>query len=100
MSTTDIVGKTATIALYALAALPFIALTAARAEPATIKVSDLNMSRPAHVAEFNRRVDHAADQLCDGAADRKNLSAHAACVAAVRAEAMDGLAARARVASR
>ena len=86
------VEKTAAVAMYALAALPFIALGVARAEPATVRISDLNMSRPAHVQVFNDRVEHAANHICANYADRRNLTGVAACTSAVRAEAADKLA--------
>jgi UrcA family protein len=91
MTTTALVAKTANLAMYALAALPIIALSTARAEPATVKISDLNLSRPAHVAQFNQRLDRATDQICAGYAERRNLTPAAACASAVRSEAMDKL---------
>jgi UrcA family protein len=91
----NFVAKTANVALFAVAALPFIALATARAEPVTVKVSDLNMARPAQVQEFNARVDHAANQICSSYTDNgRNLTANAACSSAVRAEAQDQLAQR------
>ena len=86
------VANTANVAMYALAALPFIALGVARAEPATVKISDLNMSRPAQVQMFNDRVEHAANHICANYADPRNISAVAVCTSAVRAEAADKLA--------
>jgi len=83
----DFIAKTANIALFAVAALPFIALATARAEPVTVKISDLNMARPAQVEEFNRRVERASDRLCAGYVDPRQLTATAACSAAVHAEA-------------
>jgi UrcA family protein len=88
---TSFVEKTATVAMYALAALPFIALSAARAEPVTVKVSDLDMSRPAHVAVFQNRLERATDKICAGYTDPRNLTGTAACASAVHAEAMDKL---------
>jgi UrcA family protein len=85
------ITKTANIALYAVAALPFIALGVARAEPATVKISDLNMSQPAHVAQFNGRLDRATDKVCADYAAPRNLTPAAACASAVRSEAMDKL---------
>src|SRR5689334_12062413 len=91
----NFIAKTANATLFAVAALPFIALATARAEPVTVKVSDLNMARPAHVQEFNARVDHAANQICGSYSDNgRNLSASAACSSAVRSEAQDQLAQR------
>jgi UrcA family protein len=92
---TSLINKTATVALYALAALPLIAVSMARAEPATIKVSDLsNMSQPAQVQQFNARVDRAAEQVCANYAERREMNLTAACTSAVRAEAADKLAER------
>jgi UrcA family protein len=89
---TSFVEKTATVAMYALAALPFIALGfSAHAETATVKISDLNMSQPAQVQTFDRRVDQAAHQICASYAAPSNLGPSAACTAAVRAEAQDKL---------
>jgi UrcA family protein len=87
---TSFVEKTATIALYALAALPFIAMSVAHAQPATVKISDLNMSQPAQVQEYDHRVNEAARQLCSSV-DRRDLDQQAACTSAVRAEAKDKL---------
>jgi UrcA family protein len=84
----NIITKTATVALYALAALPFVAMSFAHAETATVKVSDLNMSQPAQVQQYDQRVDRAAHQLCDGYAQR-DLGRGAACTQAVRSEAAD-----------
>jgi len=85
---TSLIAKTATVALYALAALPFIAVSFARAETATVKVSDLNLSQPAQVQQLNRRVEKAADQVCGTSAD---LSRTAPCRAAVRTEVAEQL---------
>jgi len=87
---TSLVEKTATIALYALAALPFIAISVAHAEPVTVRVSDLSMSQPAQVQEFDHRVSQAARHLCSSI-DQRDLDQEAACAKAVRAEAADKL---------
>ena len=83
-----LINKTAAVAGLALAALPFVALGFAHAAPApaTIKIGDLNLSRPADVRIFERRVDRVADRMCSS--DR-SLSYRAVCKQAVRAEAMD-----------
>jgi len=88
---TSLVEKTATIALYALAALPFIAISVAHAEPVTVRVSDLNMSQPAQVQQYEQRVNQAARQLCSSV-DARDLDQTAACTSAVKAEAADKLA--------
>jgi UrcA family protein len=90
MTSTSMIEKTATFALYALAALPFIALSVAHAEPATVKISDLNLSQPAQVQEYNARVEHAAAQVC-ASIDARDLDRQQACKEAVRAEAQDQL---------
>lgn len=87
---TDLLAKTANISLLALAALPMIAVTLAHAEPATIKVSDLNLARTADRNVFEARIDRAADQLCSSV-DLRDLSRQAACREAVRAEAVSKL---------
>jgi UrcA family protein len=94
MTMSSVIAKTANVALFAVAALPFIAIATARAEPVTVKVSDLNMSRPAHVQEYNRRVDRAADELCAQTTDTLQLSRSASCAAAVRQEAAEKMSQR------
>ncbi len=83
----SIVNKTAIAATLGLAALPWIALSVAHAQPATVQISDLTQGTPAQVETFNRRVDQAANQLCAGRADPRNLEQTAACKAAVHEEA-------------
>jgi len=86
-----LLAKTAEISLLALAAVPLIALSVAHAQPAGIKVSDLNLSRPADVRTFHARVDHAANQVCTGGPEARDLGRFDACRKAVRIEAMDKL---------
>ncbi len=80
------------LATLALAALPVLALTsAAHAAPMTVKVGDLSAS--AGVVAFEQRLDRASAKIC---ADQKlgagpRVVNTAACVAAVRAEAVSGL---------
>jgi UrcA family protein len=88
---TSVINKTAMIALYAVAALPFVAISFAHAEPVTVKVSDLNMSQPAQVQQYDQRVDRAARQICATYSDPRDLDRTAACKTAVRAEAADKL---------
>ena len=97
---TNIVAKAATIALYAVAALPIIAVAVAHAEPVSVKVSDLNMSQPAQVQQFNQRVDTAARRICSNYADPRDIERNAACNSAVHAEAQDKLSQARSVASR
>lgn len=87
----NVIAKAAGLSLLALAALPAIALTAAHAETVTVRVSDLDLSRPAQVATFNGRVEHAAQRFCTARVDSRNLSAATACRHGVRAEAMEQL---------
>ena len=100
----SMISKIAGAALFAIAALPAVAVTFARAEPATIQVSDLDLSKASNVAIFHARVEHAAGKVCITAVDPRNLSGQAACRESVRAEAMDKLdeaqAAKVTVASR
>ncbi len=84
-----LLSKTANLSLLALAALPMISLGFARAEPASIKLSDLNMSRPADVRTFQARVSHAANKVCQSGPDAKDLARFETCRTAVRAEAME-----------
>ena len=86
-----LISKIAGAALFGIAALPAFALTLAHAEPATIRVSDLDLSKASNVATFNIRVDQAAQKVCMGVVDQRNLNQLAACRASVRAEAMDKL---------
>jgi len=87
-----LINKTAAVAGLALAALPFVALGFAHAAPApaTIRISDLNLSRPADVRVFEQRVDRVAEHMC---ASYVSLADKARCKEAVRAEALDKLAA-------
>ena len=85
-------AKTANVFLLALAALPIIAISFARAEPASIKISDLNLSRPADVRILNARIDHAANVVC-ASPEARELARLAACRKAVRDEAKDQLSA-------
>ena len=82
----EVIAKSAAIASLAIAALPFIALGAAHAQTATVRVSDLSLSRPAHVQVLNGRIDQAADKFCADYADQRDLGRVAACKSAVRAE--------------
>jgi len=84
-----LLSKTATLSLMALAAFPTVSLAFAHAEPAAIRISDLNMSRPADVRVLDARVDHAANKVCATGAEVRDLSRFDACLKAVRAEAHD-----------
>ena len=80
-----LLAKAANVSLMALAAVPLIAVSLAHAEPATIKFSDLNMSRPSDQRTFEARVAKAADQVCS-AIDGRELANVQACREQVRAE--------------
>ena len=86
-----LLAKTANVSMLALAAMPLIAISFARAEPATVRISDLNLSRPADVRAFDRRVDHAATKVCSDVIDARQLDRSETCRQAVRAEAKDKL---------
>jgi UrcA family protein len=90
------VAKVAGVATLGVALLPWIALSVARAEPATVKISDLNLSQPAAVAVLDARIARAADQVCASYATPQELNVSAACKHAVRAEAKDKVAAAER----
>ncbi|MFZ0267194.1 UrcA family protein [Caulobacter sp.] len=56
-----------TVATLTLAAVPALGLLQAAhaAEPtATVSLAGLNLSNPAHAAEFQARIDTAADSVC------------------------------------
>ncbi len=84
-----LLSKTATLSLMAMAAFPMVSLAFAHAEPAAIRVSDLNMSRPADVRTLNVRVDQAAKKVCSSVVDGRELTRFDACLTAVRAEARE-----------
>ncbi len=88
---TSLIAKVASAALFVVAALPAIAVTMAHAEPATIRMSDLNLAKASNVAEFHARVDRAAQKFCTGSVDLRNLNQMAACRDGVRAEAQSKL---------
>lgn len=66
--------------------------TSALALDARIRVSDLNLSSPAHRAELESRIAAVADRLCrDALRPGSRLSDRAWCEAQVRAEAYERL---------
>lgn len=89
---TSLLTKSINISLLAMAAVPLIAAGLAHAEPAGVKISDLNLSRPADVRTFDARLDHASHQVCLSGPEAKDLGRFDACRKAVRAEAMDKVA--------
>ena len=84
---TSLIAKIAGAALFAVAALPAIAVSMARAEPATVRISDLDLSKASNLAAFHVRVDHAANKFCVGYTEPRNLTQQAACRDGVRTEA-------------
>ena len=86
-----LLAKTANVSMLVLAAMPLIAISFARAEPATVRISDLNLSRPADVRTYDARVDHAASKVCSDVIDARELDRTEACRQAVRAEAREKL---------
>ena len=82
----NFITKSAAVASLAIAALPFIALGVAHAQTATVRISDLNLSRPSQVQVFNGRVEQAAERFCAGYTDPRNLNAVGACKSGVRLE--------------
>jgi len=96
----NLIDKASGIGLLALAALPMVSLSAAHAQTATVKISDLDLRQPAQVAVFEQRLDRAADKVCIGRVTFKDLQATSACKRAVRAEAMEKLAAHDQFAAR
>lgn len=90
---TNITARIAGLATLALAALPMAALsTNAYAAPATVQVSDLNLSSEAGMATFHQRTAAAAQAFCSTKAPARALSAQSACLKGVRAEVTEKLA--------
>ncbi|HEY9216926.1 MAG TPA: UrcA family protein [Phenylobacterium sp.] len=86
------VSKIAGAAALCLAALPLVAIAGiAQAAPASVVIRDLDMSSAQGQAQFNSRVDRAAQQFCkDRVTGTRTTSV--SCIAAVRAEMNDKLA--------
>ena len=70
----------------ALAVTPMLALSSAHAQSVAVRISDLDLSRPAQAQEFKARVAQAADKFCGSYTDQRNLSRVAACKHGVRDE--------------
>ena len=84
-----------TFSLFAAAAVTLTAGAASADE--RISLADLDLSRPAHAAIFDARVEQAAEALCrDARRPGSRLSDRAFCEAQVRAEVMRQLPAAAR----
>lgn len=83
------INRFAAVAALTLAATPIIGLGAAHAgerapQVARIRVGDLTLSRPADAAEFVRRAELAANEVCAARTAREQLRG-----LAVRACVMD-----------
>src|SRR5436190_1246336 len=72
-------------------AMAAIAFTSASAQPAAVKVSDLNLSDPAQVQKLNSRITNAAHEFCIDADMSRDLTRMADCESSVRAEVMEKL---------
>lgn len=85
----NIVRVSSTIASLCLAAIPVIALaTSVHAAPAavTIKVGDLNLTRPDQAAELQLRIKKVTKVLCNHGASAADLGARRSCERAVKEE--------------
>ena len=82
------------VAAIALAALPVVAISTAHAAPVAVKVSDLNLGQASGSAALAHRIDRAAQTVCSDRVFIRDLNQKAACVKAVRSEAMDRAAGR------
>ncbi len=84
-----IVSVTSAIASLCLAALPVVALaTSVHAAPAevTVKVGDLNLTRPDQAAELQLRIKKVAKALCDRGGPAADIGARLTCERAVKEE--------------
>jgi UrcA family protein len=93
---TNLTNKIAGFAAIALAALPLVAIAGiAEAAPATVQISDLDLSTTDGQAKFKARVKDAAVEFCKGREiTGSRTSSMRSCVAAVEAEMTEKLAAR------
>ena len=96
----NLMEKATNFGLLALAALPFVSLGTAHAQTATVKVSDLDLSRPAHVAMYEGRVAQAANKVCTVRVDIRDVADKAVCERAIRDEAASQLSDRQQYAYR
>ncbi|HZZ33146.1 MAG TPA: UrcA family protein [Phenylobacterium sp.] len=97
MNTSRLTSRISGIAMLALAALPFAALTTAAHAGEHVRTGDLNLASPAGRMIFDQRVDHAAKHLCNV---ERSATNKAACQASVHAEANEKAAATVQFASR
>ncbi|MFC3076550.1 UrcA family protein [Phenylobacterium terrae] len=93
---TNYTNKIAGIAAIALAALPLVAIAGiAEAAPATVQVSDLDLSTAEGKAQFKARVNDAARDFCRGKEiTGSRTGAMRSCIAGVEAEMTEKLAAQ------
>ena len=85
----NIVRVSSAIASLCLAAIPVIALaTSVHAAPAavTVKVGDLNLTRPDQAAELQLRIKKVTKVLCNHGASAADLGARRSCERAVKEE--------------
>ena len=83
------VSVTSAIASLCLAVLPVVALaTSVHAAPAavTVKVGDLNLTRPDQAAELQLRIKKVTKALCSGGGPAADLGARLTCERAVKEE--------------
>jgi UrcA family protein len=87
---TKIINILTSATAIAMTVLPLSALgTAAHAEETRIQIADLDLARPTDAMRFQRRLDVAAERICNVA--RSPLGDQAACRIAVRQEAVEKL---------
>ena len=93
---TNYTNKIAGIAAIALAALPLVAIAGiAEAAPATVQISDLDLSTAEGQSKFKARVKVAAAEFCKGSEiTGSRTSGMRSCVAAVQEEMTEKLAAQ------
>jgi UrcA family protein len=87
----NIVRFTSAIASLCLAALPVVALaTSVHAAPAavTVKIGDLNLTRPDQAAELQVRIKKVTKAFCDRGSPAADIGARLACERAVKEEVM------------
>lgn len=91
----NLVAQVSGVAMLALAALPIVALPAsALAAPASVRISDIDLTTADGLQRFQQRADYAARNYCYAA---RNLHQAVVCRKAVKAE-LNGKAAAIRAA--
>jgi UrcA family protein len=92
---TNYASKIAGIAALALAALPLVAIAGiAEAAPATVQISDLDLSTPEGQSQFKARVKSAAQDFCRERTITGSRISSRSCIAGVEAEMAEKLAAQ------